>query len=33
VPPLTIQPRHIREAIARLERALLACQRPTPSAT
>jgi acetylornithine aminotransferase len=33
VPPLTIQPRHIREAVARLERALLACQSPTPSAT
>ena len=31
VPPLTIQPRHIREAVKRLERALLACQKPTPS--
>jgi acetylornithine aminotransferase len=31
VPPLTIQPRHIREAVKRLERALKACQTPTPS--
>ncbi len=31
VPPLTIQPRHIRKAVKRLERALLACQSPTPS--
>ncbi|MFZ9567132.1 MAG: aspartate aminotransferase family protein [Vulcanococcus sp.] len=31
VPPLTIQPRHIREAVKRLERALLACQKSTPS--
>jgi len=31
VPPLTIQPRHIREAVKRLERALKACQAPTPS--
>ena len=33
VPPLTIKPRHIREAIRRLERALLACRTTTPSAT
>jgi acetylornithine aminotransferase len=33
VPPLTIKPRHIREAVKRLERALLACQSTTPSAT
>ena len=33
VPPLTIQPRHIREAVKRLERALIACQAQTPSAT
>jgi acetylornithine aminotransferase len=33
VPPLTIQPRQIREAVKRLERALLACQSTTPSAT
>ena len=33
VPPLTIKRRHIREAIKRLERALLACQAQTPSAT
>jgi acetylornithine aminotransferase len=33
VPPLTIQPRHIREAVKRLERALIACQAKTPSAT
>jgi acetylornithine/N-succinyldiaminopimelate aminotransferase len=33
VPPLTIQPRHIREAVQRLERALIACQAQTPSAT
>ncbi len=33
VPPLTIKPRHIREAIRRLERALLACHTATPSAT
>ena len=32
VPPLTIKPRHIREAVKRLEKALLACQTPTPSA-
>ncbi|MEY3463050.1 MAG: hypothetical protein RLZZ468_828 [Cyanobacteriota bacterium] len=33
VPPLTIKPRHIREAVRRLERALLACQVQTLSAT
>jgi acetylornithine/N-succinyldiaminopimelate aminotransferase len=33
VPPLTIKPRHIREAVKRLERALLACQVQTLSAT
>jgi acetylornithine/N-succinyldiaminopimelate aminotransferase len=33
VPPLTIQPRHIREAVQRLERALIACQAKTPSAS
>jgi acetylornithine aminotransferase len=33
VPPLTIQPRHIREAVKRLERALITCQAQTPSAT
>jgi acetylornithine aminotransferase len=33
VPPLTIQPRHIRLAVRKLERALLACQAATPSAT
>jgi acetylornithine aminotransferase len=33
VPPLTIQPRHIRKAVKRLERALIACQAKTPSAT
>ena len=33
VPPLTIQPRHIRKAVKQLEQALLACQTPTPSAT
>ncbi len=33
VPPLTIKPRHIREAIRRLEGALLACRTTTPSAT
>jgi acetylornithine aminotransferase len=33
VPPLTIKRRHIREAIKRLEKALLACQAQTPSAT
>ena len=33
VPPLTIQPRHIRLAVRKLERALLACQATTPSAT
>ena len=33
VPPLTIQPRHIRQAVRRLERALLSCQSTTPSAT
>jgi acetylornithine/succinyldiaminopimelate/putrescine aminotransferase len=33
VPPLTIQPRHIREAVKRLERALIACQAKTPSAS
>ena len=32
VPPLTIKPRHVREAVKRLEKALLACQTPTPSA-
>jgi acetylornithine aminotransferase len=32
VPPLTIQPRHIREAVKRLEKALIACQPQTPSA-
>jgi acetylornithine aminotransferase len=32
VPPLTIKPRHIREAVKRLERALLLCQA-TPSPT
>ena len=33
VPPLTIKPREIREAVKRLERALIACQAATPSAT
>lgn len=33
VPPLTIKPRHIHEAVKRLERALLACQVQTLSAT
>jgi acetylornithine aminotransferase len=33
VPPLTIKRRHIRIAIKRLEKALLACQAQTPSAT
>ena len=33
VPPLTIKPRHIREAVKRLEKALLACQAATPSAS
>ena len=33
VPPLTIKPRHIREAVRRLERALLVCQVTTASAT
>lgn len=33
VPPLTIKPRHVRDAVKRLEKALLACQTPTPSAT
>jgi acetylornithine aminotransferase len=33
VPPLTIKRRHIRAAIKRLEKALLACQAQTTSAT
>ena len=33
VPPLTIQPRHLRLAVKRLEKALLACPSPTPSAS
>jgi len=33
VPPLTIQPRHLRLAVKRLEKALLACPSPTLSAS
>ena len=33
VPPLTIQPRHIREAVKRLEKALMQCQAATLSAS
>jgi acetylornithine aminotransferase len=33
VPPLTIQPRHIRLAVRKLERALLSCLAQTASTT